>query len=87
MTDGTFESPKLPGGSESPKFPGGSVELAPGLRAYVYRAESDGTLVVELVGEDSAAPEDANGPKLRVYLNEGILFENPAFPGSPEDGQ
>ena len=43
-----------------------------------YKSEADGTIVVEIWTEDM--DEDINGPFVRVYLNDGILFENPPCP-------
>ena len=44
-----------------------------------YKSEVDGTMVVE-IWTNSDADTDANGPKIRVYLNDDVLFENPPFP-------
>ena len=43
-----------------------------------YKSEVDGTMVVEIWTKDT--DEDAKGPKIRVYLNDDVLFENPPYP-------
>jgi hypothetical protein len=43
----------------------------------VDHAESDGTVVVFI--DTPSLPEDSEGPFIRVYLNDGIVFENPPF--------
>lgn len=42
---------------------------------HCYRSEIDGCVVVEI--DTSDMPENENGPIVRVYLNEGAIFENP----------
>ena len=44
-----------------------------------YKSKIDGTMVVE-IWTNSDADTDANGPKIRVYLNNDVLFENPPYP-------
>lgn len=45
---------------------------------HVYDAESDGVKIVHV--ETAGVPADANGPRIRIYLNDEIIFENPALP-------
>ena len=42
-----------------------------------YRSEIDGCIVVEI--DTSDMPENDKGPIVRVYLNDGVIFENPAL--------
>tara|TARA_Y100000817_G_scaffold63366_1_gene47596 strand:+ start:1029 stop:1211 length:183 start_codon:yes stop_codon:yes gene_type:complete len=44
-----------------------------------YKSEVDGTMVVE-IWTNPDADTDPNGPKIRVYLNDDVLFENPPYP-------
>lgn len=52
----------------------------PPLPTYdVYRSSNDGVVVVHIQTEE--IPEDKNGPIIRVYLNDEIIFENPRLQG------
>jgi hypothetical protein len=55
------------------------VAVGRDLEIVVYRSPEDGTLVVEIDGSDGARGENANGPVMRVYLNDGPIFENPPY--------
>jgi hypothetical protein len=44
---------------------------------YWYHSEEDGTLVLAV---ETRLEEDENGPKIRVYLNDEVVFENPPYP-------
>jgi hypothetical protein len=45
-----------------------------------YRSEVDGIWVVHV--DTEGIPEDSNGPRIRVYVNDGdAVFENPTYPG------
>lgn len=46
----------------------------------VYRSEIDGCIVVHIDTQD--IPEDQRGPIIRVYVNDGVVYENPPFPTS-----
>ena len=48
-----------------------------GLDMYWYHSEADGTLVLAI---ETRIEEDENGPKIRVYLNDEAVFENPPYP-------
>lgn len=48
-----------------------------GLEIEVMRSEKDGTVVVFM--DTPSLPEDSEGPRLRVYLNEEPVWENPAY--------
>lgn len=48
--------------------------------SVIYRSGKDGTLVVEITGEDAANPASEGQPRMRVYLNEGAIYENPEYP-------
>lgn len=50
-----------------------------GIDFTTYISEVDGTIVVHIDTNDRI-PEDSNGPRIRVYLNDGSLYENPPFP-------
>lgn len=56
-----------------------SVELD-GVLVEITKSELDGTVVVQIdtgkIAEDSW---DKHGPKIRVYLNDGTLYENPPY--------
>lgn len=56
--------------------PGGSPSFD------VYCAEADGTMVVHVDTDD--LPEDENGPLIRIYLNDEVIFENPPLPDAPD---
>jgi hypothetical protein len=49
-----------------------------GVRVHAYRSPLDGTIVVHI----DTPPEEENteGPLVRIYLNDSVLFENPVFP-------
>ena len=47
---------------------------------YWHPSEEDGTLVLAI---ETTLEEDENGPKIRVYLNDECVFENPHYPGHP----
>ena len=53
-----------------------SIELD-GLEVNLYRSEEDGSLVVDISGPEVNDQDDSGAPKLRVWLNEGRLYENP----------
>jgi len=53
----------------------------PGLSFHTYTG-FDGTLVVHV--DTPGVEEDEKGPKLRLYLNDEAVFENPEFPRSEE---
>ena len=57
---------------------GQTVPLAPGVSVIAYRGK-DGTLVIEIEGADARRGENNAGPVLRVYLNDGVIFENPPY--------
>ena len=42
-----------------------------------YHSEADGTLVLAI---ETRIEEDKNGPKIRIYLNDEAVFENPPYP-------
>ena len=42
-----------------------------------YPSPADGTIVVNIA---TKVEEDENGPKIRVYLNDEVVFENPPYP-------
>jgi len=44
-----------------------------------YKSEADGTIVVEILTNEEIE-ENENGPKVRIYLNDEVLFENPPYP-------
>ena len=44
----------------------------------VRESDADGTLVIQIDTPD--IDEDINGPMIRVYLNDDVLFENPPYP-------
>ena len=48
---------------------------------YWYHSEEDGTLVLAV---ETRLEEDENGPKIRVYLNDEVVFENPPYPSDPD---
>ena len=43
----------------------------------IYKSEKDNVTVVEI--DTTAIPEDKVGPIIRVYLNDGVIFENPKY--------
>lgn len=47
-------------------------------RFVTYESDADGTLVIQIDTPD--IDEDINGPMIRVYLNDDVLFENPPYP-------
>ena len=53
------------------------AESPHGVDVEVTTSELDGTPVVQIDTPDLA--EDARGPKVRVYLNDGTLYENPPY--------
>jgi hypothetical protein len=55
------------------------LESAPKIEFLIYYG-LDGTLVVEL--STSNMEEDKNGPVIRVYLNDGPIYENPPYSSS-----
>lgn len=58
-----------------------TIELD-GLEVSVYRSDDDGVLVVDISGPDKDRDLDGGGvPKLRVWLNEGRLYEHPQKKG------
>lgn len=52
-----------------------------GLEVSVYRSEKDGSLVVDISGPGDEDCGEGGIPRLRVWLNEGRLYEHP--PGEP----
>lgn len=44
----------------------------------VYSSPQDGTVIVAVDTPD--IPEDAHGPKIRMWLNDDTVFENPPVP-------
>ena len=53
------------------------------LSASWYESEEDGTLVLSVVTrleEDIGEEYVENGPKIRLYLNDEVVFENPSYP-------
>jgi len=44
----------------------------------IYESEKDGTTTVQI--DTHNLPEDKNGPIIRVYLNDSIIYENPKYP-------
>lgn len=48
-----------------------------GVEVTISRSPKDGTVVVEI--DTPQVPETSAGPEIRVYLNDGCLFENPPF--------
>ena len=48
---------------------------------YWYQSEEDGTLVLAV---ETRLEEDENGPKIRLYLNDEVVFENPPYPSDPD---
>ena len=57
---------------------GRPVMVAPGVSVLTYRA-TDGALVIEIEGADRVRGEDVGGPVMRVYLNDGPIFQNPPY--------
>lgn len=53
-----------------------------GLEIEVVRSEKDDTVVVFM--DTPSLPEDSEGPRLRVYLNDEPVWENPAYKASDE---
>ena len=49
----------------------------------VYKSEKDAVTVVHV--DTVGMPEDSEGPLIRVYLNDGLLYENPPYPGLREE--
>jgi hypothetical protein len=54
-----------------------------GLAFVVYKSDADGTLVVH-IDTGKAVEENERGPMIRVYLNDGWIFENPPYPRGEE---
>lgn len=50
-----------------------------GVEVTVSRAQADGTLLVQIDTED--VDENDEGPLMRVYVNDGAVYENPVLPG------
>lgn len=48
-----------------------------GLEVEVVKSREDGTIVVFI--DTPGIPENSDGPKLRVYLNDEPLWENPTY--------
>jgi hypothetical protein len=47
-----------------------------------YRSEVDQALVVHI--DTEGIPDDGeHGPKIRIYLNDNPVYEDPVFPGLP----
>ena len=51
--------------------------LINGTEIEVFESELDGTLTVMVDTPDIG--EDENGPKIRVYLNDERVFDNPPY--------
>jgi hypothetical protein len=49
-----------------------------GVRVHAYRSQLDGTIVIHV--DTPPEEEDSAGPLVRIYLNDGCLFENPVYP-------
>lgn len=49
-----------------------------GAEVTISKSPADGTVVVEI--DTPRIAENSEGPEVRVYLNDGCLFENPPFP-------
>ena len=47
----------------------------------VYFSETDGVCVVHVQTDD--LPENDEGPEIRIYINDYIVYENPVYPGLP----
>lgn len=56
-----------------------SVTMVVGLfEITVYKSPVDGVQVLEI--DTTEVPEDASGPRCRIYLNDAALHENPPYP-------
>lgn len=75
MAEKTFYATISPKEAYQPK----DVDEAPDVEINFYYSDVDGTLVVEI--ETERYLEDDEGPLLRVWLNDGCIYENPPFPG------
>jgi hypothetical protein len=53
-----------------------------GVRFETYRSPVDGVAVVHV--DTAGVPEDDAGPRVRVYVNDGPVFENPPYPDDPQ---
>lgn len=49
----------------------------------VYVSEEDQVTVVHV--DTAGMEENCEGPRIRVYLNDGVIFENPPYPSPPEE--
>ena len=47
----------------------------------VYKSEADGVTVVHIQTE--GLPENEEGPEIRIYINDYVVYENPVYPGLP----
>jgi hypothetical protein len=47
-----------------------------------YRSPADGIAVVHVDTPD--VPEDDDGPRIRVYVNDEPVFQNPPYPAGPQ---
>ena len=52
------------------------------LSASWYTSEEDGTLMLKVQTrlEEDEELKFPNGPKIRLYLNDEVVFENPPYP-------
>lgn len=48
-----------------------------GIEVHVFESELDGTLTVMIDTPDIG--EDEGGPKIRIYLNDERVFDNPPY--------
>lgn len=53
-----------------------------GLQISTGTSEADGTPCVWI--DTEGLPEDGAGPLLRIYLNDEVVYENPAYPTQTE---
>jgi len=51
----------------------------------IYQSDADGVLVVHV--DTHGLSEDEHGPILRIYLNDEVIYENPAYPGERDTGE
>lgn len=49
-----------------------------GVSVEITKSPTDGTIVVHV--DTQGDQENERGPIVRVYLNDGCLFENPVYP-------
>lgn len=57
-----------------------------GIEVTVYRSERDGRPVVQIDTDADVTPSDKDGvPAIRVYVNDGLVWDGPSLPPT-EDG-